>query len=370
MSLSTWHQRVIRDERTFCGDGARAVLRRLSKVYGFGVGLRNRWFDGGRERRLDVPVISVGNITTGGTGKTPVVIDLVARLMRRGLKTAVVSRGYRAGPDGRNDEQAIIERRCPGVINVGDPDRVRGGTLAIQRDRANVIVLDDAFQHRRVHRDLDIVVIDATCPFGHGHLLPRGLLREPPSGLSRAGLIVLSRSDQVDSASLERAELVIKAHAPSAPIVRSRHAVSRIVGLDEYTRGVTHSVRSPEHESPGFVSADDRNPLSGRRVVCFAGIGNPAAFRRTVESLGAHVVGDAWWPDHHHYLPGDVTDLLRPERFPEFDLLVTTEKDAVKLAGLAPLPMDLLRVVTIDVVYDADGAATIDAAIARALGTV
>jgi len=415
MSLHVWHQLVIRGDPVAVGGGTRAVLLQLSRLYGAGVSLRNRWYDRGHEQRLPVPVISVGNITAGGTGKTPVVIDLAARLVSRGLRPAVVSRGYRAGSDGRNDEQAIIERRCPGVISIGDADRVRGGTVAVQRDRANVIILDDGFQHRRLHRDLDIVVIDATCPFGHDHLLPCGLLREPPESLSRADLVILSRSDQVGAADLEQMECRIAALAPSAPIVRARHAVCGVVGLDAYEpgrAGAAHDHRvycapgseprasaraeAPLEECPQFAQGDipgaptphppsadagasivarharaggpvecGRQTLAQRRVVCFAGIGNPAAFRKTVESLGARVVGEAWWPDHHHYLPSDVSDLLRPERFPEFDHLVTTEKDAVKLAGLAPLAKQRLRVVQIAIRFDGSGEQTVENLIFR-----
>jgi tetraacyldisaccharide 4'-kinase len=127
---------------------------------------------------VPVPVISVGNITVGGTGKTPLVIELVRGMEKMGRNPAVVARGYGANEGQRSDEELLVRKHCPAVAYIADPDRHRGANMALRRMGADAIVLDDAFQHRRMYRDFDIVLIDAMCPFGYGHVLPRGLLRE------------------------------------------------------------------------------------------------------------------------------------------------------------------------------------------------
>lgn len=162
----------------------RAMLRVLEGLYARGVALRNTRYDrSGPRAVLDIPVISVGNLTVGGTGKTPFVIELVKRLDRMGLSPAVVSRGYKAAEGQPNDEERLIRESCPSVVCICDPDRAAAGQFARTKFGADVIVLDDGFQHRQLARTLDIVLIDATCPFGFGHLLPRGLLREPVGSL-------------------------------------------------------------------------------------------------------------------------------------------------------------------------------------------
>ena len=165
----------------------RALLRGLSWGYGLGVSLRNRYYDRwALPTWLDVPIISVGNLTVGGTGKTPMTLWLCRQLLDRGLKPAVISRGYKASQQGLADELLMISRQCPRVVAVANPNRAAAGRLAIEEYGAQAVVLDDGFQHRRLGRDLDIVLIDATRPFGYSFLLPRGLLRERVAGLARA----------------------------------------------------------------------------------------------------------------------------------------------------------------------------------------
>jgi len=326
MSESSFYHRLIAGETGVATFPLRALLRAAESVYALGVGRRNARFDrDSGVHRVPVPVISVGNITVGGTGKTPIVIDLLRRLRNRGLRPAVVSRGYGAGDGGENDEAKLVRRRFSDAILVCDADRVRGARTAIAKG-ANVIVLDDGFQHRRLARDLDIVAVDATRPFGYGHLLPRGLLREPVASLRRAGLIVLTRCDQVSDDSLAAIEAEVRRIAPDAPRLKCRHHVTGLERLD---------------------GASENIELRGKRVVLFAGIARPERFLDTVRSLGATVVGVHWWPDHYAYRDGDLTARLRQSDFPPFDFLVTTEKDAVKLTGLkdpADVPILVLRV--------------------------
>ncbi len=318
----------------------RALLRLVSIPYGWIIALRNRRFDHRAAcKRVTVPVISVGNLTVGGTGKTPLVIELVQRLIRRGRRPAIVARGYKSSPGQPNDEERLIRTHCPQAVYVADPDRVRGARRAIAQHGADVIVLDDGFQHRRLARDLDIVVIDATCPFGFDALLPRGLLREPPSALRRAGLIVVSRCELADADSLAQLDQRLAAAAPGVPRVRCQHRVTGVVRPDG--------------------SPLDRAP-TGARVVLFAAIGNPAAFRATVQSLGAVVVAERWWPDHHHYNERDAALLATAGRFPPHDLLLTTEKDAVKLNHLPREAAARIGVVRISIDFAADGGTIID----------
>ncbi len=292
----------------------RGMLRVGEWFYSAGVALRNRRFDRPAARTtLPIPVISVGNITVGGTGKTPMVIDLVERLDLAGRSVAVISRGYGTPSEEPNDEERLIRKRCPSAVCLSDPDRVRAGERAHLVFGADVIVLDDGFQHRRLDRALDIVLIDATCPFGHGHLLPRGLLREPPSALRRADVVVLSRCDQVSPVNLTRLDVQVRRLAREAIHLQCRHRVSAIERLD---------------------GTPWEGGLEGKRAVVFAGIARPAAFVTTMRTLGVDVVARRFWPDHHRYRLGDVAALYAPGRFPKHDFLLTTEKDAVKLAAL------------------------------------
>ena len=314
----------------------RGLLRLFSGCYGWAVALRNRRFDRGINRTsVEVPVISVGNLTTGGTGKTPLVIEVARRLERHGRKVGVISRGYRAPQDQPADELIMVSRRLPGVVCLSDPDRVRAARRAIDQHAVDAIVLDDAFQHRRLARDLDIVTIDATCPFGYGYLLPRGLLREPPASLRRADLIVISRADQLDEQGLKALHARLADIAPQVRRVNSRHRLKGLTELDG---------RAAE------PAADPASP-----VFCFSAIGNPAAFEDTVRRMGAHVRGGLRWPDHHHYARADLVRVVGQAKRCEADLLLTTEKDAVKLAAI---PFDWpcrVLAVRIDVDFLDDG---------------
>lgn len=340
------HHRILSGRAGLWAAPLRAVLRVIEAPYAAIIAARNRRYDAGRGViRVDAPVVSVGNLTVGGTGKTPLVVEIVRRLERLGRNPAVVARGYRAGRDGANDEQRLIERECPGIAYVAGADRVAAAQRAIGAKRADTIVLDDGFQHRRLARDLDIVLIDATCPFGYGHLLPRGLLREPVTALRRAGLIVLTRTDLAATQELQRIDRVLTAQAPDVPVIRCHHRVT----------GLTDLAGDAVTDSP-----------AGARVLLFAAIGNPAAFRATALSLGARVVSHRWFPDHYRYCAGDVDDLLRLAREAEADMLLTTAKDAVKLAALGRFAHARVRVVAIRIDFEGDGDMMLQAALEAA----
>lgn len=300
-----------------------AILRTAASVaaggYAAAMRLRNRRYDRGRNVHVaGVPVISVGNLTTGGTGKTPLVAEIATWIRSLDRRVTIVSRGYGTddrAPGGYNDEALELMRRLPDVPHVQDADRVAAARIAVEELAAEVLIMDDGFQHRRLHRDLDIVVIDATCPFGYGHCLPRGLLREPVSGLSRADVVVITRIDRVTDDDLERIETTIRRHT-DAPIDRCRHAPTTL-------RHAPTTLRHADGRTEPAAS------LSGRRVHALSAIGNPDAFVRSLQTLGATIVGRTDLPDHAAY---DESDLAKIKLSNTPELIVVTGKDAVKLS--------------------------------------
>ena len=297
----------------------RAGLRTIAFFYEVVVRLRNWLYDTGRWQpvKLPVPVISVGNITTGGTGKTPTVILIVQELLALGHHPAVLTRGYGAPAGQTPDETLVIQRECPNVPVIVNPDRIAGGRAAIAAHHANVLVMDDGFQHRRLHRDLNIVLVDATEPMGIPGLFPRGTWREPPAALARAHIIMLTRCEQVDP------ELADMAAQLLTQWVSPRHIYQQFT------------------EVLGVFDQQDRPipapSLTGRSVLGFAGIANPNGFLATLRSLGLNVAAGVWFDDHHDYaLPADFARLERlSARRAEFrgplDAWITTLKDWVKL---------------------------------------
>jgi tetraacyldisaccharide 4'-kinase len=302
----------------------------VAGCYGLGVAWRNRRYDRGLDRTsVEAAVISVGNVTAGGTGKTPLVIAVARLLAERGRNVAVVSRGYKAPPGQRADELALISRHLPGIVCMGDPNRPRAARVLVDRHGVDAIVLDDAFQHRRLARDLDIVTVDATCPLGYGHLLPRGLLREPPTALRRADLIVVTRADQVDEQSLQALHARLEEIAPQVRRINARHRPAGLVELDGHEAISTLVTGGRTSEQP------TENIDSASRVFVFSAIGNPAAFEKTVLELGAHVCGQLRFGDHHRYELADLVRLANQAKRCGAELLLTTEKDAVKIAALS-----------------------------------
>jgi tetraacyldisaccharide 4'-kinase len=320
-----WHDVVRGDRRGIGALITRVGLRAAAVPYGIAVRARNAAFDRGWKdvQRAGVPVVSVGNLTLGGTGKTPAV-EFVARVLReRDLRVVVLSRGYGA-EQGPNDEAMVLEENVPDVPHLQGRDRVELARTAVEELEAEVLVLDDGFQHRRLHRDLDVVLIDATRPPATDHLFPGGTLREPASGLKRAGVVVITRCDQADPG--PTLDWLAK-WFPGRPIATSVHEPVDLVREDG---------------DPEPVEA-----LRGRRVGAVSGIGNPAAFRKTLTALGADVVGERVFPDHHGYTRTDVDGLRKWAESLSADAVVaTTQKDFVKLrlAELAGRPVRAVRI--------------------------
>ncbi len=313
--------------------GIRPALERgglllASVPYGLATRLRNRLYDAGwlRSQRAPVPVVSVGNVTLGGTGKTPCVEYVAGFYRQLGRRVAILSRGYGAA-GGRNDEALVLEENLPDVPHLQGADRVALAAIAVEELETEVLVLDDGFQHRRLARDLDLVLLDATEPWGHGRLFPRGLLRESVRSVYRAGSVILTRCDQVERERQDDLRRAVGRLAPGVPIAETRHGPIGLVNAERKT-------------APLEI-------LKGRPVAAFCGVGNPNAFRRTLGDIGAEVLAFRSFPDHHGYGRLDVEELHRWARQQATDcVMVTTQKDLVKLrlVQLGGLPLWALRI--------------------------
>jgi len=291
----------------------RGGLRVASVPYGWAIGLRNQLYERNwkRSHQAPVPVVSVGNLTLGGTGKTPCV-EYVARLYRqRDLRVAILSRGY-GSSQGRNDEALVLEENLPDVPHLQGADRVGLAITAVEELESEIIILDDGFQHRRLKRDLDLVLVDATNPWGHGYVLPRGLLREPPPSLRRAGVVLLTRCDQVDERTRVQIQETIASHASNVPVALTTHKPVELRNSEQSTASL--------------------QALKTLPMVAFCGIGNPQAFRQTLADLGAELSDFRIFPDHHAYTWADVESLRGWAGQQAKDcIVVTTQKDLVKL---------------------------------------
>jgi tetraacyldisaccharide 4'-kinase len=292
---------------------ARIALRVAAVFYGLAIRFRNTEFDRGWKQvhRASVPVVSIGNLTVGGTGKTPVAAFVAHWFGDRGVRACFVSRGYAAVADAPNDEALVLHALCPDVPHLQDPDRVAAARLALEQHASQLVILDDGFQHRRLARDLDIVLIDATNPWGYGYLLPRGLLREPIASLGRADLVVLTRVDHAPRESIDAIRQTIVEANPLCEIAELSFPPTRFIN----SQGAAAGLES----------------LRGRPIAAFCGIGNPAVFQTTLAALGCHVVAFRAFPDHYAYMPTDLVELLAWHRELPVDAVVCTQKDLVKI---------------------------------------
>ena len=330
------------------------------------------------DQPLGCLVVVVGNLTVGGTGKTPVVEKFARALRDRGRKVAILSRGYKskAPPfwekawrslshteeppprivsDGRavlldseqaGDEPYMLARNLPGVVVLVDKNRVKAGAYAIKRFACDTLVLDDGFQYLPLKGRLNLLLVDKTNPFGNGLLLPRGTLREPVKHLRRASYVFLTKSDGRRDADLEAA---IARHNPEVDIIECAHRPQHLQRCDG-----------------GGEAAGIREPLGwlkGRRIFAFSGIATPESFEKFLRDLGALVMGRERFLDHYRYTREDVAALFALARREGAECLVTTEKDSVRLPPLdgAPLPVYYLRL-EIEIIR---GAADFDEAVGR-----
>lgn len=313
--------------------GPRPLLRALASGYRGALGVRE-WLYACRllrSRRLGCPVVSVGNLTVGGTGKTPAVELAVRTLAELGYRPAVVSRGYRRQtsgvqivadtasirlePEDAGDEPFLLARRLPGVPVVVGANRFEAARLAVERFGVTAVALDDGFQHRTLEKDLEILMARARNPWGNGRLLPGGPLREPVSALARADLVVATGAETLEDA--REVTESVQRHAPGVPVVAARYA----------------PVECWEAERMRPVALGQ---LDGLRLVAFAGIASPAGFRGTLRGLGVNVESLTAFADHHWYDEREVAALEAEAERAGVDGLVTTEKDWVRLRTRRP----------------------------------
>ena len=309
---------------------ASAFLYAPGMAYQAVVRLRNALYDAGylKARRLPCPVISIGNLTVGGTGKTPVTAYLAGMLSDSGYRVAVLSRGYRrrsgkrpllvadghallADVEDSGDEPYLIARLNPSVaVDVG-ADRVRASHLVCAAFSPEVFLLDDAFQHRPVHRDINLLLVDGRNPWGNGKMIPLGPLREPPSGVSRADALIVTRGDGRCPNDLGT---VLARHHPQVDLFHLRI------------------------EPDGYVRADGQEvgptALKAFSVFAFSGIARPEGFEDDLRSLGVRLVGACRFPDHYRYRRRDLEDIVRQARGAGAEALVTTEKDLTRALGV------------------------------------
>ena len=313
-----------------------AGLSALSWAYRAALAARDRAYRWGvlRTGRLPCPVISVGNLTLGGSGKTPTVELAVRTLLDLGALPAVLSRGYgrltrgvavvadregiRAEPRAAGDEPLMLAERLPGGPVVVGENRFEAGRVAVERCGATALVLDDGFQHRTLAKDLEVVVVPGRAPWGNARVFPRGMLREPLSGLARAHVVVVTNPPGPETVAEITAS--VRRHNPTAAVLAARYHLQDAL---EPQRGR----RLPVAE------------LAARRLLAFAGLGSPQGFADTLDATGIRRVGFAEFPDHHWFTPGDLAELVRDARAAGAQGLVTTEKDWVRMRDLPPPPL-------------------------------
>ncbi|MEM7164598.1 MAG: tetraacyldisaccharide 4'-kinase [Planctomycetota bacterium] len=302
------------------------LLSLLERGYLWGQGISARRHEarvlrGELPLHLPRPVISVGNIVAGGTGKTPVVEALAREWLARGGKPALLSRGYKGGVDG-NDEYRLLQRRLPKVPHFQNRDRWRGGRelLAAHAD-VDLFILDDGFQHRRLHRDLDLLLLDCTRPFGYGHCLPRGLLREPWTALARADAFLLTRVEAANPEKLAMTRAFLAQRFPQIPVIDVAPSYGELLA----TTAGSDSAAMPK--LPWDVART-------KSWAAFAGIGNPAAFFQAVRDQGLDLRETRSFPDHHPFGSRELAVLAQWGQGLGVEGLVCTEKDGVKLRAL------------------------------------
>jgi len=327
--------------------------------------LRNILFDSGvlKVQQLSCPVISVGNLAVGGTGKTPMVMWLARFLLEEGWRVGVVSRGYKGGEakrvlvvsDGRNilagsdisgDEPQLLATRLRGIPVLCSTKRALAAEAAVDQFQCEVVILDDGFQHRFVARNLDIVMLDSRYPFGDGSLFPRGILREQTTALTRAQVLVLSRFDGSEQAEQSHKNLVMQ--WPDKTVVTAAHRATRLFKATTQRELPLSSVRN-------------------KRLAAFAGIGRPDDFFRTVRDLGADLVHTTALPDHHPLTVELLASLVVEASEQKPELWLTTEKDWVRLPSDLPDNMELM-ILAVEIDLDGDSL-LLKAVVQESLGT-
>ena len=331
------------------------LLQAMSVLYATGVNTKLKMHQCGILARYRLPckVISLGNITIGGTGKTPTAQKLAMMILGMGYKVVILNRGYRAGWRGEiglvsdgsricmtvaeaGDEAYLLAKSLPGVPVVIGAKRAVTGRYAVETLGAQVIILDDAYQHWQLERDLDIVLIDALNEFGNNFILPRGTLREPLENLNRAQVFLLTKVDQTSQGTLDSLRDTLSSYNDRALLVESIHRPRWFIEIEQWYKGIRDS----------GITLDS---MKGKKVVAISAIGNPYSFEQTLTDVGAEVVDAARFIDHHHYTMLEMQHAMEQAVAKGAVAMVTTEKDAVKIPvefihSNPPLPLYVLGI--------------------------
>ena len=319
------------------------ILYIFSLIYGLLVNIKLAGYKYGifQKQKLDCFVISLGNVTVGGTGKTPTAQRLARDIRDMGYRVVILNRGYRAKwhgevgivSDGKRlhmdaaeagDEAYMLAKHLPEVPVLIGAERAKTGRYAMEHFGAEVAILDDGYQHWQLERDLDILLVDAVNVFGNGYILPRGTLREPISHISRADICLMTKVDQAAAGSCDYIRETVHRYNPEARIVESIHQPRCFIPLTEWYVNIA---------SQGIDIAQMR----GKRIMAVSAIGNPASFEQTLSDLGAVIIESLRYPDHHDYAMSEMTDIFQQAENAGAEAIVITEKDAVKI------PADVAR---------------------------
>jgi len=327
----------------------KSFLFAISIGYGGLVKLRENLYKKGflQSKRLPCTVISIGNITVGGSGKTPMTIYMAELIKHLGYGVAIISRGYKGqaekiggvvcdgrmicmGPDEAGDEPFMISERLKTVPVIVGQNRFKAGILAIKEFKPDVLLLDDAFQHLKLHRDLDLVLLDSKEPLGNTYLFPRGTLRETASALSRGDAVILTRSDVGKPASLGQ----IKKHFPRKPIFHSSHT--------PYIYKIVTGNTSQSRDRLTISSKYDFDIFKNKRAFAFSGIASNDDFRRTIQSFKCKLENFTGFSDHHPYSNRELDEIVKSAADLSVEFIFTTEKDYVRIAHKIKWPIHLV----------------------------
>ena len=324
-------------ETPFYGWLILGFLRGCSYLYEYGVRLKLAMYDMGikKKEKLDCCVISIGNITVGGTGKTPTAQKMADLIKRMGYRVVILNRGYRSHwdkeigvvSDGNKifmtayeagDEAYLMAKTLPGIPVVIGKNRAITGKYAVEKLNAEVIIMDDGYQHWHLERDLDVVLVDTLNMFGNGCVLPRGMLREPLENLNRGDLFLLTKTDQSSVLSRMQLRKTIERYNAKAPVVESVHHPKNFVEIADWYKGITQNHM-------------DLSELEGKDVMVFSAIGNPSSFEQTLSSIGLNIKEAVRYPDHHDYGMLEMQYILERASSHKAVAMIATSKDAVKI---------------------------------------
>jgi tetraacyldisaccharide 4'-kinase len=339
-------------------------LSMVSIVYGGAVKLRRTFYKKAifKSKRLSCSIISIGNITVGGTGKTPMTIYVAKVVKQLGYNVAVISRGYKGKaekiggivsdgkvllmtPENAGDEPYMMAKRLKDVPVIVGKNRFKAGRLAISKFEPDVIVLDDGFQHLKLQRDLDLVLLDYRKPFGSGHLLPRGIMREPASALLNANAIILTRSAAVDENEMSSSLKKLRFYERNKPIYHTFH--------HPFVYNIINREKKIFEKNIKEILRQNSECIKGRTVFAFSGLADNHDFQQTVKSLSCNLSGYLEFPDHHLYSEKDLKDISAAAKRSMSECLITTEKDYVRMAHKIDWPGDLF-VIGIEIDFGED----------------